>query len=334
MLLRNLDDKNITCNVIILQTSSEKLRMFLQDKIKRKYNCNSDTIISCTGKKDYKHIKDIMNVIPPFSDKWYIDVNLDACDDKDFIQLVEEATTCVFFCNVTKYSSFKKFKESIKKVSGVIDFYITYLRRNDFIYLYDAFVPEEKRLSKALFDYVVQSYSSDIESVFELFLALADGKEINTRKDIADICGLGGNSTESFIISMLKEPPSTEKGLNKVLKNRIRAGTELAEAYGYSSFYNRLRSTITSFIQLKELLISGVVYKQIYKLPDCYNEKKLSRYQRYIWKLKEIPLSRILRLYTALGTSTWRSDTEFLNFIYRFILAEENNNVKIRKVGN
>lgn len=331
MLLRNLDDRNMMCNVVILQTSSEKLRMFIQDNIKRRFKCNADTIISCSGKKDYKQVKDVINVVPPFSDKWYIDVDLDACNDKEFIALVKEATTCVFFCNVTKYSVYKKFKEEIKQVSGVFDYYITYLRKNDFIYLYDAFVPESKRLSKALFDYVVQSYSGDIESVFDLFLELAQGREIKSRKDIADICGLGGNSTESFIISMLKPPSSTEKGLKKVIQNRIRAGTELAEAYGYSSFYNRLRKTLMSFIQIKMLIISGVVYKQIYKLPDCYDEKVLSKYQRYIWRLKEIPLSRILRLYTALGKSVWRTDLEFMNFVYNYVYAEEKNNLEVMK---
>lgn len=331
MLLRNLDDNNISCNVVILQTSSDKLRMFVQDKIKRKFKCNVDTIISCSSKKDYKQVKDVINVIPPFSDKWYIDVDLDSCNDKDFVNLVKDSTTCVFFCNVKKYGTYKKFKQEIKQVSGVFDYYINYLRRNDFIYLYDCFVPEDKRLQKALFDYVVQSYSGDIESVFDLFLELADGREVKTRKDISDICGLGGNSVESFIVSMLKQPPTTEKGLNKVLKNRVRAGTELAESYGYSSFYNRLRKTLMCFIQLKELLISGVVYKQIHKLPDCYDERTLSRYQRYIWRLKEIPLSRILRLYSSLGNSAWRSDIDFLNFLYSYIYSEEKNSLEVVK---
>ena len=115
MLLRNLDDKNMACNVVILQTPSEKLRMFIQDNIKRRFRCNADTIISCSDKKDYKQVRDIMNVVPPFSDKWYIDVNLDSCNDKDFVSIVKEATTCVFFCNVKKYKVYKSFKEDIKQ---------------------------------------------------------------------------------------------------------------------------------------------------------------------------------------------------------------------------
>ena len=323
MLLRDLDAKNVDYNVIIFQTSSDKLRMFIQDKVKRHFRCNSDTILSCAGKKDYKQVRDISNIIPPFSDKWFIDVDLDSCNDKEFLDIVKNSTTCVFFCNVKKYAVYKKFKEGLKGLSGVFDYYINYLKRNDFLYLYDAFVPEKNRLQKSLFDYVVQSYSGDIESVFDLFLELGQGKEISSRKEIADICGVGSNSVESFILSMLKEPPSTEKGLKKVLKNRLKAGTELIDVYGISSFYSRLRNMLISFIQIKMLIISGVIYKQIIHLPSCYDEKRLLKYQRYVWRLKEIPLSRILRLYTAVGKTIWRSDIEFLNFVYKFILAEE-----------
>lgn len=323
MYLRSLTEKNLECNVVILQTSSEKLRMFIQDIVKRKFRCNIDTIITCSGKKDYKQVKDIINVVPPFSDKWYIDVDLDACNDKDFINLVKEATTCVFFCNVTKYFTYKNFKSELKNTSGVIDFYINYLKRNDFLFLYDSFVPEDKRISKALFDYVVQSYSGDIESVFNLFLELAQGKKIESRKDIADICGVGGNSAESFIVSMLKPPSTSDKGLKKVIKNRMKAGLELCETYGYKSFYYKLKNTLVSFIQIKELIISGVIYKSIYKLPNGYDEKTLSRYQGYIWRLKEIPMSRILRLYLALGEKIWNSELDFLNFLYKYIYSEE-----------
>lgn len=324
MFLRDLTDRGRECNVVIFQTTSDKLRMFMQDNIKRRYDCNSDTIISCTSKKDYKQVHNIMNVIPPFSKKWFIDVDLDHCNDKEFVSLVKDATTCVFFCNVKKYVTYKRFKESIKGLEGVFDYYITYLKRYDFLFLYDAFVPEKNRLSKTLFDYVVQSYSGDIESVFDLFLELNKGREITSRKEIAEICGVGGNSVESFIISLLKDPPTTERGLKKVMKNRLVAGKELAEVYRYSSFYRLLRKTLTCFIQIKVLIISGVVYKQIRKLPEGYDEKSLVRYQRYVWRLKEIPLSRILRLYKSLGNSQWSSDIEFINFVYRFLFCEEN----------
>lgn len=323
MILRDLSDKNISCNVVIFQTSSEKLRMFVQDMLKRRYKCNSDTILSCSGKSDYKRIKDIINIVPPFADKWFIDVDLDSCKDSEFVDLVINSTTCLFFCNVKKYYLYKKFKDSLRKKNGVFDFYITYLRKNDFIFLYDAFVAQDKRLSKVLFDYVLQSYSSDIEAVFDLFIELSKGKKIESRKDIADICGIGGNSVESFLISMLKAPPTTAKGLKTVLRNRLRAGLELSEVYSYASFYFRLKNVLVSFIQLKMLMISGVVYKQIYKLPDGYDERSLYKYQRYIWRLKEIPLSRILRLYNALGKSTWKSDLDFLNFVYGYITIEE-----------
>ena len=327
MLLRNLNDTNVDCNVVLLQTPSERMKMFIEDNIKRRYKVNSDTILQCSSKKDYKPIKDIINVVPPFSDKWFIDVDLDKCNDKDFIQIMKDATTCVFFCRVSKYSTFKNVKESLRTVSGVYDFYINYLRKPDFIYLYDAFVPSDKRLVKSLFDYVVQSYSGDIEAVFKLLLELNAGKEFNKRSEIADLCGVGGNTVESFIISLLKSPPRTEKGLNTVIKNRLKAGSELAEVYSYGLFYSMLRKTLLNFIQIKVLMVSGVVYKRISNLPDGYNDKVLGRYQRYLWVFREVPLSRILRLYQSLGDNYWSSEIDFLNFLYKYMYTEVKINV-------
>lgn len=323
MRLRDLDSSRETCNVLILQTSSNKLKVFLEDKIKKRYKCNMDSTIDCKSKSDIHHVRDVMNVIPPFSEKWYVKVDVGVCLSKEMLDVMKEASTCVFFCEVNKYATFKKLKESLKRVSGVFDFYLTYLRHADIVYLYDAFVPQDKRLTKSLFDYVCSSYSNDIEAVFDLFLALGEGKKVESRKDIADICGVGGNSVESFLLTMLKPPSDKEKGVKRVLSNRLRAGYELSETLGVLTFYNRLKRTLGYFIQIKELLISGVIYKQIIHLPECYDESALSRYQRYVWKLKEIPTSRMIRLYNSLGDKMWRSQLDFLNFVYRFMYDTE-----------
>lgn len=328
MYIKDLCERNMECNVVILQTPSDKMRVFIQDLVKRKYRCNMDTTISCQSKKDYKQIRDIMNIVPSFSDRWYIEVNLDICNDKELVSLIKDATTCVFFCKVSKYATYKKFKGELKQVSGVLDFYITYLKKADFIFVYDSLVPKDNRMTKQLTDYVMQSYGSEIDSVFDLCMELANGREVKTRKDISDICGIGGNSTESFVISLLKEPPVTDKGLKIVMRNRLRAGKELCDSMDYNKFKLSLRTTIKSFIQIKVLLISGVVYKQIRKLPEGYNEKVLCRYQRYVWRLKEIPLSRLLRLYQALGNQEWKSDLDLMRFIYSYITVEEVKSIK------
>ena len=327
--LSDLDNKNADVKVVLLQTPSPKLTMFLQDKIKRKVKANSDSILDVENKKDIKKIKDVIGVKPPFSDKWYIAIDLTKMRDsqisgflKDLLEVIKLSSTCIFFIQSPKYSYFKTIRDTLKEDSGVFDFYITFLKRPDLIYLYDSFVLKSNPLSKSLFDYVVQGYSKDIEAVMDLLLALNKGEEIKSRSDITNICGIGGLSTESFIFSLLKSISGSDKGLKKVMKNRIQAGVELGRNLTYTTFYNYMAKNLLSFIQIKELLISGQVYKTIRNLPNGYDENTLGRQQRYLWRLKEIPMSKLLRLRMSMGSSAWRDETDFLNFIYTYYKLE------------
>lgn len=316
--LAELDSKHLNISVVILQTPSVKLQMFLQDKIKRRISCTKDAILDVATKGDIKKIKEVTGIKPPFSDKWYVQIDLDKLYDKSLIQQIKASFTCVFFCTCSRYGTYKKFKEELKEKEGVVDFYINYLRRPDFLYLYDAFTLEDNTLTKQMFDYVAKSYAGDIEAVFDLLLRLNQGEKFETRKDIAEVCGLGGLSVESYIFDLLKPLSGSDKGLLTVIKNRTKAGVDLADTLKYTKLYNFMAKSIQSFCELKMLIISGVVYKSIHKLPDAFDEKALSRYQRYIWRLKEVPLSDLLRLRQCMGNTVWKSEIDFLNFIYRY----------------
>ena len=298
--------------------------MFLQDKIKRKYKCKNDSIIDIGVKSDYKKVKEVLGTTPIFSDKWYVSVDLDKTMDKELIELIKQSYTCVFFCTCSKYGTFKQFKEDLKDMTGIFDFYINYLRRPDFLYLYDAFTLSDNKLNKQLFDYAVQSYSGDIEAVFELLIHLNQGEKFESRKEIAELCGLGSLSIESYIFTLLKGLSGSDKGLATVIKNRVKAGVELGEAIGFSSMYNFMSRSLLLFCELKMLIMSGIVYKTVRNLPDTFDEKALSRYQKYIWRLKEIPLSDLLRLRQCMGKKVWRSELDFLNFIYRYYNMKAN----------
>lgn len=330
MRLADLDAKTANVNVLLLQTPSSKLYMFLFDKIKRKYHINVDSTIAVENKSDLKRVKEVVGIRPPFSEKWFVTVNLDKFNDKSLIEAIKMSSTCVFFVTCSKYGQYKAFKDSLKNYSGVYDYYINYLRRPDFIYLYDAFVPEGNRLTKQLFDYTVTSYSGDIEAVMDLFLHLGQGESIESRKDISEICGIGGNSTEGFIFSLLKPLSGSDKGLNTVLKNRIKAGIDLCDTLGCSTCYNFISKNLYNFIVIKQLLISGVVYKSIRNLPDTFDEKSLARCQKYLWRLKEIPMTSLLQLRSCMG-DTWRSDLDFLRFIYKFYYIESLNKLNEMK---
>lgn len=294
--------------------------MFMKDIAKRKYKSNADSTIDVKTKSDLKRVKEVTGIIPPFADKWFVDVEIDKLELKELVGVIENSYTCSFFITVSNYRQYKTLKDMLtdRHISDVQDYYVNYLNRADIIYLYDAFVPEDKRLTKTLFDYVVQSYSGDIEALFDLFTQLGQGKKVSSRKDIADICGMGGLSIESFIFMLLKEPSKSEKGLKKVLKNRVQAGRELGQVYSWSTMYNFIHKSLRSMIEIKMLRTSGVIYKSIRNIPDGYDEKALARYQKYIWRLNEIPLSRLLRLIDSMGVTAWKTDSDYLNFVYTY----------------
>lgn len=332
MHLNELDKKGVEPFIILLQTSSPKLELFIKDKVKRKYNCKGESIIYIENKADIKNLKSIIGVTPAFSERWYVEIDMSKMDSKDLRNIIKESHTCVFVLTCSRYVMYKELKTEFKSLDGVFDFYIMYLGRADMTYLYDGFVTQENKLTKQLYDYVVQSYSSDIESVFELFYRLAAGEEFNSRKDISDVCGLGGNSVESFIFSLLSPLSGSDKGLKKVLSNRIKAGVDLSSTLGVSSMYNFLARSLRLMCELKMLMISGVVYKTVRNLPKSFDEKALMRYQKYIWKLKTIPLSELLKIRSAMGSRVWCQDTEILSFIYRYYSNKALNLLNERQV--
>ncbi len=318
MLLRDLDDKRKDIKVVLLQTLSPKLMLLLEDKIKRRYSVTMDSSFFLESKKDFQGVRQVHGVTPPFASKWYVRADLDAVKWKDVADLAGGANTCVFFCTCSRYAVYKKFKEALKDEDGVFDFYIRYLRRNDFIYLYDSFVTGDNKLTKKMFDYVAKSYSGDIEAVIDLFTALAGGAKVESRKDVSSICGIGGLSVESFVFSLTTPLSGSAKGLKRVMQNRIQAGIDLCNTLGCKSMYNFMNSCLNALCEIKMMLIAGVVYKDLRGISD----KNLEKYSRYVWRLKEIPMSRLLRIKNNLGGNVWSSDKDFLNFIYKFYTHE------------
>ena len=172
MFIKDLDRSNYIPNVVIVQTPSPKLSMFIEDKIKRMLGSNRESTIAINNKSDLKQLKTVMGIAPQFSKRWYVPINLDIFNSKDLTDLIKSSGTCTFFCTCSKYVTFKSFKENINGVQDIAEFYINYLKRPDFLYIYDAIVPKDKQLSKQLFDFVIQGYSGDIEALFTLFLEL------------------------------------------------------------------------------------------------------------------------------------------------------------------
>ena len=134
------------------------------------------------------------------------------------------------------------------------------------------------------------------------------------------VCGASAGSVVHFAMSLLKEKSVSKKGERTVLRNRIREASELADAYGIRSFKGYLLGSVQDILDIKTLYMEGTIYRSVRDLPECYDEKKLSRYNYYFRIIvEEIPYSRILELYLELRRcGTWNSRLEMLRFIYDY----------------
>lgn len=320
MLLRDLSERPLP-DVVLLQSPSNLLTIYMVDKLKARIGTTRDTIIEVHTQKDLAKVRDLQGIVPPFGDKWFVQIDLMKLNNKELHRTISMSTTVTFLCTCENYGVFKKFKDSFRKTTTVIyDFYFKYLRTSDFLFLYDTICPD--KLDKNLLKFVREGYSGDIDVCMQIFKALHDGTELKTKRQITEQFGIGGLTTESYLLNILNFTPSTsERGAKTKMKNRVKAGLELVDALGYSTTHNYLLANLKSFIQIKELLISGTIYKRIENLPTGYNESKLSRYNRFIWRLKDIPMSRLLSVYTMLEPS-WHSDADFLRFMYMFEVNE------------
>ena len=321
MTLADLKRANGNYKVVLVQTSSVSLQQFIQDLVREGLGTNADTVYEAKTKATVKGIRAFFTTQPYMSKRWFCFVDLDSIGGiKELTDVIKDSTTVTFFCTTSRYANYKKFKEAVKNESFVYDLYISSLKHDDFLFLYKAIVPENNKLTKQMYDYVYQSYRYDISAVMDLFKALKNGADIQTRKEIADVCGVGSNSIENFVLSLLGTPPSTEKGVKTVLRNRVKSGIDLAETYGnWRAFYRLINSCVDCFIDIKMLKISGTIYKRVRDLPDGYDEAKLARYQRYIWRLNDIPLSLLLTLKMHLANRVWFEPSQFFEFIYYFI---------------
>ena len=322
MQLADIDTRGKTMSALILQTTSTKLNMFIEDRIKLQLKTISDTSLEISTKEDIKRVKELQGIVPPMSVKWFVKVDMDKVHDKELFKVIRQSNTCCFLLITNRYQTFKLAQSQLDNKEDVYNYYAATMRRWDFLYVYDLYTPEKNKLTKVLFDYVIQSYNSDIEAIFDLLEAMHKGQVIKSRSDIAKICGIGNNSVETFIFQMIKPLSGSDIGLKTVVRSRIKTGLDLANTLDYPTFYKRMIQVLKNCTDIKVLLISGDVYKELRNLPKGYDERILSKYQKYLWKIKEIPLSRFLRFRQLLGKKQWYTETDFLNFIYRFYSEE------------
>lgn len=320
--IKNLRDGSK--NIHLLLTSSNLAELYIYDTLKEKCKGSRDSIYTINTKASANEMLELVNVQPFTADRWLfvLEYNKVKSVIKEKRGLFE-ADTSEFLIKVRNYKEFKEVKNMLNRVN---DIYLSFIKYYDVEYILQGY-----SLSSKLIDFVSKSYSSDPEQVFVLRNELRNGRVIDRRKDIVDICGVSSGSISSFALALLKYPSETEKGRKLMYKNRIGVALELAETYGFSKMRNFLMASVKDILDIKQLYMVGTIYDSISNLPDTqikdkdgnmvqvYDEKRLSRYNMYLSSIIDTPYSRILRLYLTLKKSgRWYSGLDMANFIYQY----------------
>lgn len=308
-------------NVHMLITTSNLIELYVYDELKRVCQANSESIVEAKTAKEFDNILDLVNLYPLQAEKWLFIIHYSKLAKQvEKYKGILESDTAVFLIKVNKYPEYKAFKELYPKVN---DLYLSLIRQNEVSYLLYSY-----NLSQKLIDFITKSYSRDPEKVFLLKKELENGLTVKTQKDIVKVCGTSTSNISYFVILLLADPPTTEKGFNMVYRRRVSLAQELIDVYGITKFKAFLGATVSDILQLKTLYMVGEIYDSVKDLPDAvdengnpiYDERRLSRYNMYLRRITtEIPYSRILRLNLMLKQSgKWYSSVDVLGFIYNY----------------
>lgn len=304
-------------NVHMLITSSTAVEMYVYDKLKEQCHASLESVLTVNSKSSFLEMLELVGMQSYLSDKWLFVIEYSKVKASIKANVgIFESEEAEFLIKVNTYRDFKEFKELLPSVN---DLYLSFIRRNEVMYLLSKY-----NLSQKDIDFVAKSYSREPEKVFLFKKELDNGLVVNSQRDIVKLLGESTGSITSYALALLRDFPTTEKGFKTVCRNRIKTGKDLCEAYGVSSFKNFLMATIKDFIYIKELYMQGTIYNSIRDLPEVFDEKKLSKYNVYLRTLvNDISYSRLVSLYSKLRESgRWVRNSDLLMFIYDYYKVE------------
>lgn len=315
---------------LLYWSNSDRLETFIDKTVKEKLDANSMTIKTIENEKDFTAIKELLTVQPIFSDYWLIDIDLGKFKKnlakvvKIISFLVKNSTTMFFLIKSNHYLEYKPMQTEMRanKIEDYLHYIYCgniygYLFDKEFNFLQSAVVKDEnKRLNPKLTKYVAKGYGNDINAMFKLFDYLNEGIKITSRSKIVELIGIGGNTVPNFVHKLLKDPPTTAKGTEIVISNRVKEAHQLLDEYKPNELIATMNKLLTDYIDIKGLIISGTFTRNISETQDKELKQRYSRYQRVFNMIKEVPLSRLLRL--KLHIANEKEGSNILRFIYNY----------------
>lgn len=325
MLLYQLDSELKNIKILLYQANSINMSIFINDRIKKLCNVTQESVLEISNTKALKEAIQRSVIVPFGADRWVFFVDIDKVSYKEVLKAQDMNKTALYVLMTNRYRVFKAVKRSARDIDCFSDMYVNYLRKKDFTYVYDIVIPKDKKLKPDLYEFVVRNYLSDVDALFILFRAINSEEEIKAKSDIIEICGLGKNSVEKFLFSVLGYTTNSAKGLQRGISNRFKLGMELVDTLGCLEFHKRVLKFAKTLCDIKMICISGRAYKQVLKVPKGFNDTDILKCNRYMSKIAEIPLPKILQVRLLLERNTWYSVLDFERFLldyYRIVVGE------------
>lgn len=304
----------------LLFTNSNLAELYVYDSLKEVCEATVESVYNITNKKTFNEMLELSNMHPYLSRLWLfvVDYHKTKASCKQF-KAVFQSNTAKFLIKVQNYGEYKEVKSLIGTIN---DMYLVRISSDDVMKLLKGYDISQKTL-----DFIAKTYSNDVEKIFELKNKLDSGLEVTNPKSVITLVGASGGTINRYVMQLLADPPTTEKGFKMVYRNRVKDAKLLLDAYGITSFRNFLVASTKDIMNIKVLYNQGIIFKQIRDLPEVvdeqgnavYDEKRLSKYTYFLERITtEIPYTRIVRLYTLLKSSYWRTEEDVLKFLYDY----------------
>lgn len=301
MSLKRLDKLSNNVLNMVIHCPSPSLQYFIRGKIRDKIHTHRDYIVQIEKVADLKKAKIDSNIQPLLCDKWLIHVDAEKIGKKDVqASLERHSMNGVIIYWTSNYRTFKELEDlDVVKKQGVYCPVLSYslLGETDVEYLHGEIIPERRKMQKELLNYVAKNYRFDVQAVMDLFNLIRSGNEMETKKDIIEAVGVGGNTVDNLTVKLLQCQPKDEKALATRYKSFIKLIDDLSIKYPHRTIKNYMFNTLEGLIEIKQLQVLGVYNRVGKELPELFDTKKIQRVKRFEKIiLEQITLPTLLNL--------------------------------------
>jgi hypothetical protein len=314
MSLKKID----TCNVNAYFTESSKVDMFIYDKLKKIGGNSLSTIITVNTAKDFNEVISLANVLPHEADKWLFVLNYSKVSGLlKKHKGVLKSDTSSFIVKLANYKEFLNFNKEHSD-GNINSMYLSRFSKDDFYHVLSG-----KGLSDDTLSFIWTSYYNDIDKFFDIAEHIDSGGTLKTRKDVSDLCGVSATSLQGLSFMLLRDLPKTAKGRKTSLKKVLNLSLLTAEGFGFTKAYYYLLGCLKDFLDIKMLVMQGVVYDRIFEVPQGFDENRLKKNNRYLKSIGRIPYNKLAGVYLLLNSvGVWRNEKDVTSFIYKLYSRE------------